>query len=199
MVRSLRLLARLLLLALVSSWLPAAPVLPAILSATSGNDIAPVDSPPLSVAAVTDPHLPTLSLGIAVAPDPVAIGDTAALTITVSNDAPNPATNLVVTLPTPDGALAQPGPNTINPTAGWRWTVARLDGHATVDLTGSLRLVRAPAGDALVLDALATADGLASPIPGTGGAAVIDRAHGPATVRYTPGGAVILRSADGRV
>lgn len=161
MVRSLRLLARLLLLALVSSWLPAAPVLPAIPSATSGSDIAAADPAPLSVPAVADPHLPTLSLGIAVAPDPVAIGDTAALTITVSNDAPNPATNLVVTLPTPDGALAQPGPNTINPTAGWRWTVARLDGHATVDLTGSLRLVRAPAGDALVLDALATADGLA--------------------------------------
>ena len=67
---------------------------------------------------MVDPHLPSLSLHLAVAPDPVALGDTVAITITIANDAPDPANDVVITLPTPDSALAVPGPNTISPTKG---------------------------------------------------------------------------------
>ena len=60
-----------------------------------------------------DPHLPSLTLHLAVAPGEVMLGDTVALTLTVTNGADDPANQLVVTLPTPDGAAALPGPNTI--------------------------------------------------------------------------------------
>lgn len=150
-----------------------------------------------AAAPGTNPY--HLSLHSALDPDPVAIGETATLTITVINDAPDPATNLVVTLPTPEGALALPGPDTVSPTGGWRWRVGRLAGRTTIALTGTLRVVRAPPGDALLLTAQATADGLARPVQEYGGASVVDRARGPTTARFTPGAAAVLRSADGHV
>jgi len=100
-----------------------------------------------------DLHLPSLSLHLAVAPDPVALGDTVAITITIANDAPNPVYDLVLTLPTPDGALAASGPNTISPTKGWQWTLKSLDGHSRMTATGRLRVVQRPVGDAVLLRA----------------------------------------------
>ena len=57
----------------------------------------------------------------------------------------------------------------------------------------------APGGDALLLRAEVIARGLASPLPGKGGALVVDRSLGPATGAFTPGSAGRLRSRDGRV
>jgi hypothetical protein len=111
-----------------------------------------------------------------------------------ANDAPDPANDVVITPPTPDGALVIPGP-----TKGWQWTLKQLDGHSSTSISGSLRLVQRPAGDALLLRAEVIARGLTSPLPGVGGALVVDRALGPATGTFTPGGAARLRSRDGRV
>src|SRR5262249_4907016 len=109
------------------------------------------------------------------------------------------ATNLLVTAPTPDGALALPGPNTVSPTRGWSWNQARLDGHSSVVLTGTMRLVRMPPGEALLASAQATAQGLRLPIHDTGGALVIDRTQGPVPTPYPPGMPAVLQSADGHL
>src|SRR2546423_824199 len=98
------------------------------------------DSPPatvLTVPPVTDPHLPSLSLDLTVAPDPLPIGDTATISLTLSNSAPDPAQDLVVTLPTPDGALALNGSATISPVAGWQWNLATLAARSSTTLTAT--------------------------------------------------------------
>jgi len=107
-----RAFAWLLLVALIVGWLPTASGSAAALTSPQGAVDAPADPPPdpLTVAPLTDPHLPSLTLQLAVDPDPVAVGDTVAFTLTLTNSAPDPAEGLVVTLPTPDGALALSGP-----------------------------------------------------------------------------------------
>src|SRR5262245_3626938 len=133
-----RRLAWLLLIALLVNSIPGvaaapAPVAAGRLSAPAtavAHDPAPPTSTSQVVQPVADPHLPSLSLHLAVAPDPLAVGETAVVTLTVINDAPDPARALVVTLPTPDGALALPGPNTLGPTQGWQWSVGQLVGHS---------------------------------------------------------------------
>jgi hypothetical protein len=129
----------------------------------------------------------------------IAVGDTAVLTITVSNGAPDPALDLSLKLPTPDGAVAEPGPNTISPTQGWQWTLPRLEQYSSASFTGALRVVRMPKGNALLLRPEATARGLSFAAREVGGAVVIDRAHGPATTVFTPGADATLRSSDGTV
>jgi hypothetical protein len=147
----------------------------------------------LTVAPVTDPHLPALALAIALAPDPVAIGDTLALTLTVANGAADPAEDLVVSLPRPDGALPLSGPITRTPLDGWLWDVGRLEAQSSIALTATLRLVRMPAGQALLLRPQATARGLADPLVTEGGALVVDPTLGPATARFSPGAPITLR------
>src|SRR5262245_919638 len=197
---SYRRFARLLLVVFLSSLLPGGPrpAQGSLPPATTPGAPAP-QSAHYSVPPVVDPHLPSLSLHLSVAPDPVAVGETAAFTITVENGAPDPANDLLVTLPTPDEALALPGPNTISPTQGWRWSFARLDGHSSAVLTANLRLVRTPAGEALLLHPQATARGLTSPVHEIAGALVVDRTLGPATTRFTPGTPAVLHSRDGHV
>jgi hypothetical protein len=194
---------QLVVIAFVASMLPQLAL--ATPSAATGADVPvtqPIDepiAPPLTVPPVVDPHLPSLTLRLAVAPNPVALGDTVAVTLTLTNQASDPAEDLLVTLPTPDGAVALSGPNTVSPARGWEWRIDRLDGPASIDLTAQLTLVRRPQGDALLLHADATADGLDLPIHDDGGALVVDRTLGAATMRYVPGTASRLRSRDGRV
>src|SRR5215216_1753438 len=158
--RSTRHVAQLaLLLTLLVSNLP---------SAAAGAQInPPVESAPpptlLTVAPVLpapDAHLPALALDVAVAPDPLAVGDTAAITLTVTNGAPDPADDLVVTLPTPDGAIALPGPATLGAAQGWQWNLGHLDGASSLTLNATLRLERLPQGAALLLHPQASARGL---------------------------------------
>ncbi len=196
-----RQVARLLLIALVVGWLPTASSAAAAFTSPQAGLDAPADPLPdaLTVAPVTDPHLPSLTLRLAIDPDPVAVGDTASLTVTVTNSAPDPAEDLVVTLPTPDGALALNGPVTVNPVQGWQWNVGHLDGQSQLALSATLRVVRMPAGQALLFHAQASALGLDLPIHEDHGALALDRTLGPATVPFTPGTAAVLHSADGRV
>jgi hypothetical protein len=160
----------------------------------------PPPAQPVSVVTqpIPNPPPPGLALDLAVTPDPLAIGETATLSVTLTNRAPYPAEALDVTVPPADGALAVPGPGTVGPQKGWRWTT-RLDGNSSTVLTGTLRLIGNPRGDALVLTAQATATGLATPVSTTGGALIVDRARDAASLPFTPGQAALLRSPDGRV
>jgi len=191
------------LAAFLAGWVPAAPVAavtPGAAMVASAADNTLTSARSGTIAAAVDPHLPSIVLQIGIAPDPIAVGDTAVLTVTVTNQDPDPANDLVITAPTPDGALALPGPNTVTPTRGWRWSQPRLEGNnSSLVLTGTLRLVRNLPGDALILAAQATVRGIATPITVSGGAVVVDRARGPVTVPFTPGAATVLRSSDGRL
>ncbi|MFL5802198.1 MAG: hypothetical protein ACJ8CR_10720, partial [Roseiflexaceae bacterium] len=189
------------LLGLLANGLPPASLaMPPSTSAQSDRlQIEEPISRPLAVPPVIDTHLPSLTLHLALAPNPVAIGDTVTLTLTITNEAPDPAEDLVVALPTPDGALALPGPHTLSPAAGWRWPIGHLDGPASVNVIGQLRLLRRPSGDALLLHAQATARGLDLPIHEIGGALLTNRTLSTATIRFLPGATTRLRSRDRRV
>ncbi|HEU5099769.1 MAG TPA: hypothetical protein VFU22_12150, partial [Roseiflexaceae bacterium] len=156
LLRSARLVSRLLLLVMVWSWLPQAAIaapLPAEPTPPVGGALG---SPPAAapVPIVTQPipkQLPPgLAIELSVAPDPLAIGETATISVTITNRSPYPAEALDVSVPTPDGALALPGPSMLGPQQGWRWTT-RLEGNRSTTLTGQLQLVRNPNGDALLL------------------------------------------------
>jgi RHS repeat-associated protein len=185
---------------LISVLPPASLVMQPVASAQSRlPQVEPQVSSPLAVSPIVDLHLPSLTVHLDMALDSVAVGDTVAFTLTVANGALDPAEDLLVTLPTPDGALALPGPNTVGSSQGWQWPLGQLGGRASTDVTGQLRLLRRPTGDALLLHAQASARGLDRPIHMISGALVTDRTLGAATMRFVPGATARLRSRDGRV
>jgi RHS repeat-associated protein/uncharacterized repeat protein (TIGR01451 family) len=68
------------------------------------EEVIPPPAPEVHrVLPMTDPHLPTLSAHMEVTPHMVAVGDAFTLTLTVINSAPDAASNLVATLPLPQG------------------------------------------------------------------------------------------------
>ncbi len=152
-----------------------------------------------TVASVTDPHLPSLTLDLTVTPQPIAIGDTAAVTVTVTNQAPDPAADLKVTLPTPDGAAAQPGPGFVSAAGGWQWTQTRLDGGSSAILTATLHLTQAPQGNALLLHPAVTATGVPRPVEEVGGAVAVQGNLQTGTIPFVPGASTVLRSGNGAV
>jgi uncharacterized repeat protein (TIGR01451 family) len=102
-----RALTLLMLIAAVSGWLPAAPLtasdgavlLPALSSSavsSTGNALTPSTYyaiPPTAPPA----RQPSLSLDLSVAPDPIAVGETATVTLSIANASAEPANDLVVT------------------------------------------------------------------------------------------------------
>ena len=203
-------LSLLLSIVLLGTWLPGAsvvatsPAAPVLVAAASGTVPADALQPPppptqRTLQPVSHPPLPGLALDVAVAPELVAVGETATISLTVANRSPHPAAELVITLPTPEGALALPGPGTLGPTQGWRWDLGQLVGEQHTILTATLRLVRMPPGAALLVHPSARARGVTWPVHAVGGALVIDRARGAATVSFSPGTPAVLRSNDGSV
>jgi hypothetical protein len=202
--RLFRRLALWLLVALLSSSVPSAPSLrmPGVnAQSLPAGDATPSDpippAPTLTVAPVEDPHLPSLALSLAVAPDPLQLGETAVLTVTVLNQAPDPAEDLVITLPVPDTIQALTPP--VLGRTGWQWNLGRLAGGAEQTLVASFQLRNAPPGDALAFTATAMARGLVLPVQRTGGVLVHERRPPPTTAAFIPGGRSTLRSHDGRV
>lgn len=112
------------LLAILSSLLPTAPATARSATGPVVGSLTPPVPEQRKVAPVTDPRLPSLTVGVEAATDSVAVGEMTALTITVANQAPDPARNLVVTLPTPDGTVPMPGAGVVSAAQGWRWTLA---------------------------------------------------------------------------
>jgi hypothetical protein len=193
-------MSRLLMFALLVSLVPSTAMTAPAPAITAAPALTDDDSPSqLPVVAPTpDAQLPALAIAIDVAPDPIVIGDTAAITLTIDNAAPDPADDLVVTMPAPDGALPLPGPGFVSAANGWQWDLGHLDPQASLTLTATLQLVRLPQGQALRLLPEASAAGLAGPVRARGGAVAV-AARGRAIATYTPGAPATLRSRDGRV
>jgi RHS repeat-associated protein len=170
---------------------------PTVFAVAARHEPVVITNPPPTTPPLADPHLPSLSLRLSIAPDPVVISDTATITLTVANEAADAAAGLVVSLPTPDGVLPLSGPTISSPFVGWQWNVGALAAQSSLALTATLRLQSMPSGKALLFHAQATADGLTQPIAEDGGALVLDPSFGPASAVFTPGATTVLTSSDG--
>ncbi len=80
---------------------PGGPLAPQ--SANAGADDSEPAPAPRSVAPLVDPHLPSLAIKVDVVPKLASVGDTLTATIHVFNQAADPASNVVITLPRPAG------------------------------------------------------------------------------------------------
>ncbi len=147
------------------------PAARAVADPTLPPPIVPPAPPALErVPPVADPHLPSLSLHLVVAPDPVAVGQLATVTITVENGGADPANDLVITLAPLAGTTPRPGPGLVSAAAGWRWTPPQLAGRASTSVTATVLVAQVPPGAALVAQAAVTARGIGDPIRDEGGA-----------------------------
>ncbi|HEX2912230.1 MAG TPA: RHS repeat-associated core domain-containing protein [Chloroflexia bacterium] len=178
-------------------------------SNTPADYLAGQTPTPLTVPPVTDPHLPGLVLNVTTDSTTVAVGDTVTLTVTVNDQASDPANNLVVTLPVPAGT--QPvatGENDglVSASEGWRWNVTRLEGNSSTTFTAQVKIPAMPPGEALLAKAGVTAKELTQPVERYGGAIVVDPTASDANAKanknkadFTPGTATTLQSSDGKV
>jgi YD repeat-containing protein len=157
-----RILTGLLLVGLFCGLLPGAALRAAAPAAASEGP--PSSEPPLTVPPVIDPHLPSLTLQLTIAPDPITVGDTLPFTLSGANQASDPADALVVSVPLPDNAEALPSPNLISAPPGWQWNIGQLAGRTSTTLSGALRLLRPPSGDA-VGNVKTITDNTTTPIP----------------------------------
>jgi len=138
-------------------------------------------------------------LSIAVAPEQLIVGETATITLTVTNQAPDPANALVITLATPEGTQGVAGPGFVSDKQGWQWTQPSLAAQSSTSVTANLQVTKLPAGEALIARAQVTAKGLSQPISRNGGAVVSAKTAGVASSSFVPGKAAELKSEDGRI
>jgi hypothetical protein len=173
---------------------------PLMFAIAARHEAVAVASPtPPDLLPTADPDLPSLTLRLSVAPDPLAVGGTAAFTLTLANQADTAAKDVVVSVPTPDGALALTGPTIGTPVTGWQWNVGALAAHGSLALTATLSLQSMPSGKALLFHAQASADGLSAPIHEDRGALVYDATLGSSSATFTPGATTVLTSTDGAI
>jgi hypothetical protein len=111
-------------------------------------------------------------------------------TLFLTNRASHPADDVMLTLPLPDGARPLADGTPAPSPRGWSWTLGRLAGGATTVVTASLRLLRMPTGEALLLTPTATARGLAEPVQGAGGTFIDERVPPGQQVLADPDAAV---------
>ncbi|MDQ5823422.1 MAG: DUF11 domain-containing protein, partial [Chloroflexota bacterium] len=178
--------------------------------APSANSTVPplprLPEAPVTMIPLGDAHLPFLAIDLDVSPKYVTQGDIFTATVTLRNEARDPADNVVLTLSQPAGIerieRPQKGTQASAPTSnqgGWTWQLSRLNPNSNTTVTAVMRLTRPQPGDAVVLEATASADRLSAPAVRMGGALVIQKGAGPSTARYNPSSPASLRSADGRV
>ncbi|HEX6290957.1 MAG TPA: hypothetical protein VFZ66_17360, partial [Herpetosiphonaceae bacterium] len=194
--RSSCLLLVIILLTLVPASAPATYATP---STQTGDQSEAPPLPPHTLETPTYPRRPGLALSVTAAPEAVAVGDTATITLTLTNRAPHPAEQVVISLPTPDDTAPLPGDGFVSAATGWQWSLDRLASNATITRRVQARVVRLPRGAALLAEPTATARDLAEPARAVGGARVAEREDRPATTRYMPGQAAQLHSADRHV
>ena len=151
-------------------------------------------SPVPSDTPTPAPHLPSLVPRADLAPDTVSIGDELTLTVTLRNQAPDPAVRLVITVPVPAGTRAHPADPEY-----WRWTLPQLDGGASATFTATMRVVENRPGGAILVEGQAIAQGLDTAIPFSAGALLIPAGRGPAQARFIPGHPAVLHSSDGQI
>ena len=172
---------------------------PPVIDAAPATQPAAPEPVPVPVLLEDTRQRPSLQLNLVVGPRGPALGETATITLTVTNQGTAPATQLGVALALPTGALAASLPGRISPQDGWRWTNARLDGGASVVFVATTRITKMPPGEALLLHATATAAELDIPVQRDGGAVVVDRTVDKASARFAPGQRATLKSTDGCV
>jgi RHS repeat-associated protein/uncharacterized repeat protein (TIGR01451 family) len=150
---------------------------------------------PVPAYPAVDPQLPSLHVTVQVSPRVVSPGEVVTATVKVYNQAVNPASNLEVTLPLPEGAIPEVDPSQ----TGWTWQVPSLAGESGITETVTMRVTGIPTGAALVANVQATADDLPLPLESSGGAVVLPPGLGPTEVPFVPGQPATLRSQDGSV
>jgi RHS repeat-associated protein/uncharacterized repeat protein (TIGR01451 family) len=194
--RSSLLLLVLILFTLLPSSTPAASATRGM-QTTNHQEAPPAFRPTLETPSY--PRRPGFALTVTAAPETVTLGDTATITLTLTNRAPHPAEHVVMTLPLPNGMAPLPGDGFVSATTGWRWFFDRLDGQATVTKQAQVRVIQMPHGGALLGQAQAMARDLPEPARAVGGVRVMEREVTPATTRFTPGRPAQIQSADGHV
>ncbi|HEY0071713.1 MAG TPA: hypothetical protein VGE04_17240, partial [Chloroflexia bacterium] len=154
----------------------------------------------VTVPAVTDRHLPSLVVDMTVSPDKVSVGSVVSITVVVTNQDPDPATNVTITLPLPAGTIPRlPNAAYNSSLSSWQWTQSSMAANSGITVTASAILNQAPTSRALVVRASAIAAGLQVPAAKTGGALLAQLHAVPATVAFTPGSPAVLNSPDGRI
>ena len=157
----------------------------------------PPDASASPVPAVTPlpvPHLPSLVPQADLAPDTVSVGDELTLTVTLRNQAPDPAVSLVITVPVPAGTHAEPANLEY-----WSWTLPQLDSGAGATFTATMRVVENRPGGAILVEGQALAQGLDTTVPINAGALLVPPGRGPTQARFIPGHPTVLHSSDGQV
>ena len=144
----------------------------------------PAPVPPI---AVNTRELPSVLMRIDVGPDLLAVGDTATITLTLTNQSALPASGVDVTLTLPDGAVASTKDGRLKQNAGWAWPGLSIAVGATVTQVLKAQINRMPPGEALLLRARMTLPSAPNAVQITGGAVVVDRNQAPTTARFTPG------------
>jgi RHS repeat-associated protein/uncharacterized repeat protein (TIGR01451 family) len=137
---------------------------------------------------------------VTVSPDKVSVGSVVSMIVVVTNEDPDAATNVTITLPLPAGTTPQlPNAAYNSSISSWQWTQSSIAAHGSVTVTASAVLSQAPTSRAVVVRASAIAAGLQVPTVKTGGALLAQVQAVPATVAFTPGSPTVLNSPDGRV
>ncbi|NJN16642.1 MAG: hypothetical protein HC822_10395 [Oscillochloris sp.] len=141
---------------------------------------------------VVEVILPSLSMTV-VTPDVVRVGDTLTATIVLANLSADPAEDLVVTVPVPEGVVIDPrllDPNARPDRDGrtWSWNLGTMKGQSRIDVVLPLQVVRMPPGEAVVLTPTALARGLSEPAWAQGGALIDERSpdEAPVTASQDP-------------
>jgi RHS repeat-associated protein len=163
---------------------------------TATGSITPTPPPPVerTVTPVLDPHLPSLILDADFSQRTLTVGDLFTATLTIKNQAPDPADNVIVSMSVPTGTVAYPNPQP----NGWTWQLARVEGRGSMTVTATMRLLSIPTGSAVVVRPQVTASGLSIPVYHQSGTLVMPPNLSPVTVPFTPGLPAILRGLDGR-
>ncbi len=178
--------------------------------ATASNGAAASDDPPapkvVTAPPWVDPHLPSLTLDLHLsteAPDTITVGQSITATLSLKNSAPDPAKAVVITIATPNGAIALPGAGMVAPDQGWRWSQAELAANSSTTLTAQLKVTSLPAGGALLMRASVTAQGLPVALYGKAGVLVEGDNVGilpkEKANSYIPGAVTTLTSQDGQL
>ena len=154
---------------------------------------------PLTAAPYVAKATPSLTIHQTLSPNAVAVGDTVTATLTVTNNSPAAARDVVATLPIPVGATAAFAAKDSTSTKGWRWTLPQLEGKATTTFTATFRMAQNPPGDAVLLFPEVSARGMDAPVSDIAGAVVVEHTTPSARTSFTPGTKSVLRSTNGRV
>jgi YD repeat-containing protein len=161
----------------------------------------PVFADPLPVGEVPTTTVstpqPTLAVAVFTDPEIVQVGAWVTVSVQIANRSLDPAEDVIVTLPLPDGVTA--GADAPDAQAdGWVWNLGTLKGESHMMVSARMRLNRMPRGAALLIEPQVQARWLEVPVRGIGGAVVDERPFplGRADTGDSPVGGPLTPEAD---